>query len=793
MSTAAASKQRHIVGKGKNAHWVKWSGTQWVYDGKAKQGTSPAPSTPTPPSPQAPSQPQGRNRTVYEAWKSGKSVADLAKEHGLSEATVRQIIYKEKVQSKGAPASPPVSSFPVSKPQAPPSTPSGKGQAALYDALSPEDKEKSDTGGVVGADPEALQYVRDNFDRVFGKASLKNVPDVPQYMRKMVSPNVDSLYGGGDHWSERADLLWKVLEEGGGAWTGSEEEDKKLAQVGKEINETRVLIDSQHAALRLGLRPLDVLSIDPSNQFHWIVPKWLPEGSAIRDKLEQVASALDAAQKAYFSNNTPATKSTWENARKDQGEVEAQLKSKMNATMKGFLGTFDATKHTLQDYLDLYNSGIQALIDSGLLGSQESDRKKTLDDRLDLKKYPTWGIADSASKKWLESKSEEWKKVLSTKPAAEAAIWFSEEVHKELLKHEDKVQRHVLDLSASLNHKATKKPHKLVSSPLTPLEAAGALKGGADLAARFSPRVKMQSGRETKSFFAEWGKMGKSNTYRPILSSLQADSRPEVKDLANFMVAQSGTIKLKDYLRKSNPDVDVPPMSKSDFHQAVKGQWDAQSRVSYLKALMRVRESFYKNAFRPTTHTGSKSKFTLRSASSDERRNIIDKIQTSWDARNHGHLKYRINNIFKIDDSPMEKAFQATKARMGQAHGGTRMLWHGTDFVAGCSINRDQFRIGKAKVGRMLGNGVYFAKNASKSAQYLSESGFSRHGTHGVLFLTEVATGDMQKGAFSRASANTAFVDAGDKLGSRVMVNAEYAVKDPTQAIPRYWIDLEML
>jgi len=134
--------------------------------------------------------------------------------------------------------------------------------------------------------------------------------------------------------------------------------------------------------------------------------------------------------------------------------------------------------------------------------------------------------------------------------------------------------------------------------------------------------------------------------------------------------------------------------------------------------------------------------------------------------------------VFRIDDSPMEKKFR--KASKGK--GEFKKVYHGTDFAAACSINRDQFRIGKTKVGRMLGDGVYVAANSSKSCQYLSDSGFSRHGTHGILFEAEAA---IDRSDFH--------VRKGEYVGGRVMKNEEWAIRDPERIIPRYWIDVEML
>jgi hypothetical protein len=62
-----------------------------------------------------------------------------------------------------------------------------------------------------------------------------------------------------------------------------------------------------------------------------------------------------------------------------------------------------------------------------------------------------------------------------------------------------------------------------------------------------------------------------------------------------------------------------------------------------------------------------------------------------------------------------------------------RDIFHGTDKGSFNMISVFGFSTKKVKVGRSLGDGVYFAPNPDKSAQYLKASGFSRQAATGVI------------------------------------------------------------
>ena len=72
-----------------------------------------------------------------------------------------------------------------------------------------------------------------------------------------------------------------------------------------------------------------------------------------------------------------------------------------------------------------------------------------------------------------------------------------------------------------------------------------------------------------------------------------------------------------------------------------------------------------------------------------------------------------------------------------------KTLFHGTHFFVGGLIVENHFKVMKAaKVGRALGNGVYFTDVGSKCAQYISKRGFSRTQDEGVILVCEVDLGN---------------------------------------------------
>jgi len=846
MSTAmATAKQRHIVGKNKNAHWVKWNGKEWVYDGKAKQGATPvvaqasptsSPTTtatsPTPATTALPRQTSDRHGDIYRAFKAGRSVADLAEETGRSPATIRQIIYKagkDAQAGKGIYTNIPTPGVPTG--QVAPSVktvasaPKGKlDKEALYANLSPEDKKYADMGGVLGADDQAISYIKDNFVDIFGKGTgVGGGAPVPKYISKIEMKSLDRVFGTRMGWTFRGEDLWDELEEKAGTWSGDAVKDKALADMGRKVAAMDSAIATSINAQRMVFKGLtDVLGIRPTKvkmqkDYTDKDNEWSIYGEALFKEFPKIKEEKD-----------------W----KEKGHVEEEWRRKINEVVHPIMDSYDPTKHSLDDMYALRRTAIQALVDKQyvseeygkkLLQRDSSDNLKTM--LKDLEAYQAKDEEQVAALAWLRTKEPELKEILK-KPVTQAVRDVSNLLHEHIVEHETSFSVLVPKWSRMPNAHL-EAPNNYTDSQIASLlkSVSSTTYSGADYEgaiAMFGTRVGGMSKLQLHpSLFREYTKMGSSNRLRPDLNTLAQSGHPEMMEFAEYMAAQSGVLRLRSYLQRTQGTASVPPMSRKAWREigaktsglhaqntpflggpetksygtnAPLGSRHGKKRQSktfsdmavnmYHQELMNMRRSFYTNAMKSSNATQSDAKFVLRSLTSTERTDVIGHIDRTWDKQEHGGMHYRIKGIFAIDGSPAEKAFQATKSKLG---GQTKMLYHGTHFAAACSINRDQFRIGKTKVGRMLGNGVYFAENSSKSCQYLSDAGFSRHGTHGILFATEVATGKEvpYSGAYS-SGGNTVRVRKGESASGRILRNTEYAVKDPTQAIPRYWIDVEV-
>lgn len=178
---------------------------------------------------------------------------------------------------------------------------------------------------------------------------------------------------------------------------------------------------------------------------------------------------------------------------------------------------------------------------------------------------------------------------------------------------------------------------------------------------------------------------------------------------------------------------------------------------------------------------------------------ITDKIAKDWDKKNHGHMKYRIKGVYEVSGLALEKDFQAIKQKSAKYAGkkvggkdcGGDLYYHGTGAMATSLIlgHSGAFKVVKAKVGRMLGDGIYLADKASKSAQYISDAGYSRSGIKGSLMVVEAVTGDTLSQRTSRGyDHDTVF--AGTQHG---LLNSEWCVHNPNAVIPRYLVEMEVL
>lgn len=178
---------------------------------------------------------------------------------------------------------------------------------------------------------------------------------------------------------------------------------------------------------------------------------------------------------------------------------------------------------------------------------------------------------------------------------------------------------------------------------------------------------------------------------------------------------------------------------------------------------------------------------------------ITDKIAADWDKQSHGRMKYRIKGIYEVSGLAAEKDFDKIKKQHSQYRGvksggkdcGSDLFYHGTGSMATSLIlgHSGEFKIVKAKVGRMLGDGIYLADKSSKSAQYIGDAGYSRSGISGSLMVVEASLGDTSHRRTSQGyNYDTVFAGKTDGL-----LNNEWCVHDTHAVIPRYLVQMEIL
>ncbi len=189
-----------------------------------------------------------------------------------------------------------------------------------------------------------------------------------------------------------------------------------------------------------------------------------------------------------------------------------------------------------------------------------------------------------------------------------------------------------------------------------------------------------------------------------------------------------------------------------------------------------------------TKKIGTGSMMALSAMSGAEKKTYQDAVHRNWSSH-HAGFTADVNGVFKIHGQrSVGKKFQAAlDARDNEAD----FMFHGTHYGAGKAIGSKGFKVPKkAKAGRMLGDGVYLAPQASKSMQYVGSS-FGRSKESGVLLVNRAAKGTQRQwdGAWS-----TAYGRGEDTLYARAgvgrLLHDELVVRDPTAVLPDVWIDV---
>ena len=191
-------------------------------------------------------------------------------------------------------------------------------------------------------------------------------------------------------------------------------------------------------------------------------------------------------------------------------------------------------------------------------------------------------------------------------------------------------------------------------------------------------------------------------------------------------------------------------------------------------------------AYNKTTDV-SKANIRVDPVSDDEDKRIAENFLSTWDRRAHSGYQGSVERVYQVVTNRAPHHPSANK----------KIMWHGTDyFAAGCII-QGGFKVGKAKTGRMLGDGVYFADVASKVMQYVSQN-YGRDDSAGVVFVCEVDLGNMLTLDGSRAadSMTKTWMNHGydsvyaPKGGGMNLVNSEYCVHDPKRIKILYVMDM---
>lgn len=192
-------------------------------------------------------------------------------------------------------------------------------------------------------------------------------------------------------------------------------------------------------------------------------------------------------------------------------------------------------------------------------------------------------------------------------------------------------------------------------------------------------------------------------------------------------------------------------------------------------------------------------KCKVSKVSDQKAKEITSKIAADWDKQSHGRMKYRIKGVYEVSGLAAEKDFDKIKkqhnkyknVKSGGKDCSSDFFYHGTGSMATSLIlgHSGEFKIVKAKVGRMLGDGIYLADKSSKSAQYIGDAGYSRSGISGSLMVVEASLGNtLHRRTSSGYNYDSVFAGKTDGL-----LNNEWCVHDTHAVIPRYLVQMEIL
>lgn len=226
--------------------------------------------------------------------------------------------------------------------------------------------------------------------------------------------------------------------------------------------------------------------------------------------------------------------------------------------------------------------------------------------------------------------------------------------------------------------------------------------------------------------------------------------------------------------------------------------------------------------------TFAKVHCSLKSADASQRDSIETRVKHDWDKekrdvngkRLYGHITCKFNGVYQIRNSAAEEVFQKTIQNMPKTpptnvHGNSYetkvvSMFHGTDFRGACGIvgvdgkfraptsAAEAAKNGQKYAGGMLGQGVYLADLAGKSAGYFGNWG-SGYNQHGALLICNAVLGDHLTAPDSisvrdRMDVDSVSMKAGTNTGGFRRLRAdEWCVRKPEYVSPQFIVDAEAL
>lgn len=170
-----------------------------------------------------------------------------------------------------------------------------------------------------------------------------------------------------------------------------------------------------------------------------------------------------------------------------------------------------------------------------------------------------------------------------------------------------------------------------------------------------------------------------------------------------------------------------------------------------------------------------------------ERKAALGRVNSTWDNVNHDGFKANVYRVYKI--VPQKTLLDEYQSNVRSKDNEQHNLYHGTHYGVATKVASTGYIVPKeAKAGRMLGDGVYLAKNSSKSVQYAGTS-WGRGAARGILLENSAAFGVAKQttGRYQASRADTTIA-----LASRTaLLNDEYCVHYSSKAVlPTLWMDV---